>query len=48
MQGVVDADCPGPCSRNVALFDYQTIPRPIFPLDRDFTPNFDTHVGNPA
>ena len=34
-KGVVHADCPGPGSRNVAHFDFQQIPRPIFPLDAD-------------
>ena len=34
-KGVVDADCPGPGSRNVAHFDFRQIPRPMFPLDGD-------------
>ena len=34
-KGVVDADCPGPGSRNVAHFDFKRIPRPMFPLDED-------------
>lgn len=34
-KGVVDADCPGPGSRNVANFDFRQIPRPVFPLDGD-------------
>ena len=34
-KGVVHADCPGPGSRNVAHFDFQQIPRPMFPLDGD-------------
>jgi len=32
-KGVVDADCPGPGSRNIAHFDFKRIPRPMFPLD---------------
>ena len=34
-KGIVDADCPGPGSRNVAHFDFNQIPRPMFPLDED-------------
>jgi microcystin degradation protein MlrC len=34
-KGVVHADCPGPGSRNFAHFDFQQIPRPMFPLDGD-------------
>ena len=34
-QGVVDADCPGPGSRNIAHYDFKRIPRPMFPLDAD-------------
>jgi microcystin degradation protein MlrC len=34
-KGIVDADCPGPGSRNVAHFDFEKIPRPMFPLDGD-------------
>lgn len=37
-RGVVDADCPGPGSRNVAHFDFRNIPRPMFPLDVEFAP----------
>lgn len=41
-KGIVDADCPGLGSRNVAHFHYQCISRPMFPLDPDMDqPNFD-------
>jgi microcystin degradation protein MlrC len=38
-RGVIDADCPGPGSRNVRHFDFQAIPRPMFPLDDDLPPS---------
>ena len=34
-KAVLDADCPGPGSRNVANLGFRNVPRPIFPLDAD-------------
>ncbi|MFC1677565.1 M81 family metallopeptidase [Planctomycetota bacterium] len=35
-KAVLHADCPGPVSRNVTNFDFNRVPRPIFPLDTNF------------
>ena len=33
----VEADCPGLTSRNIAHFDFEQVPRPVFPLDPEMT-----------
>ena len=40
-KAVILADCPGPASNNLSNFHFKHVPRPIFPLDKDFEWNCD-------
>ena len=33
VKGIIRADCPGTAQGNLKLFDWERVPRPIYPLD---------------